>query len=727
MPSFKLPRLPSLAKLITAAEPITALDNIIDRDDDQYRRLTMTLRDLNPVLQDRQIRLAHYTWQRNPILRRVIDIQTEFVLGEGISVTSEDPAVNAVLQRHWNHPTNEWASKAFTRFRDLRLFGEACWTVAETPGTGTVILGVIDPERISRVVHDSVQVDEPVAVVIKSDITTGKEVVFKVIRYDPLVDGFDADATGYDGLCFYFAINKVATATRGLSDLFHLIDYGDAIDQFTWSQTERARIANAMVFDVSIKGGQQADVDAELKRIRTQQPTKPGGVNVHSDSIAWEILSPNLGATEAEVMIKILTRMVLGGAGLPEHYFAKGDETNRATAQEQSDPVIKRMTSIQREFVAMINRVLRYQYERARQKDSSLKRLSLEEPVPWRIDHPDMSVKDVAKIAAAFGQVTGALAEAEREGYVSKETARRAFLQHLKFLGVETDPQEEKDAIAAQPKVATSDYTQRPPAPIAAALASASKPMTAAVASEPSGAIVAFWLDRALADALAVPGGEPASNLHVTLAYLGDAASIRARRTELLAALSKFAQAQATLSGRISGVGVFNGAGETDPVYASVDVPELGVFRERLVTALEAAGFATDTTHGFTPHITLAFIPHGLPKPERGVLSVPIAFDSLTVAVAGERYVVPLKSSATVATEAAVAAQLYETRVLMDRRFASLERAIASRPAPVVNVDVQAPKAPDVHVEVQTAPKRTETLIDYDDKDRAVRKIEESS
>jgi hypothetical protein len=471
-PSFALPKLPSLARLVTAAEPLTALDNVIDRDDDQYRRLTMSIRDINPILQDRQIRLAWYLYTRNPIARRIIDIQTEFVLGEGISVTSEDPNVDAVLRRHWMHPTNDWASKAFARFRDLRLFGEACWTVAETPGTGTVVLGVIDPERIARVVHDSVQVDEPDTIVIKSNIATGKEQFFKVIRYDPLMDGFDATLPpGYEALCFYFRINNVATATRGLSDLFGLIDYLDAIDQFTWSQTERARIANAMVWDITIKGGQQPDVDAEIKRIRTQQPTRPGGVNVHSDSIEWQLLSPNLGATEAETMIKILMRTVLGGAGLPEHYFAKGDETNRATAQEQSDPVIKRMTAIQREFVSMIDRVLRYQYDRARQKDSSLKALSLEEPVPWRIDHPDMSVKDVAKIAAGFGQVTAALAEAERQGYVSNETARRAFLQHLKFLGVETDPQEEKAAIDAQPKAApANDYTKTPPSALAAAI-----------------------------------------------------------------------------------------------------------------------------------------------------------------------------------------------------------------------------------------------------------------
>lgn len=461
---FRLPTLPSLGSLLSASMPSVQ----IDPDEHLYRQLSQSPRDLLPIEQDRMLRLAHYLYQRNGLARRIIEIPLDFVMGEGISVSSDDPAIDEIMRRHWSHPINSWATKGEQRFLDLRLFGEACWPVVETPGSGVVVLGAVDPSAIKEVITDPIQADEADVVVLKA-AAGGREQRFRVIRPVAESDSWIMDRGDADGLCFYFAINKVAVGTRGISDLFALIDYIDGADQFLWSQLERARIANAMVYDVTVDGDEQA-VQAEADRIRKSNITRPGGVNVHGKGVSWDIKTANLGASDAETMGRLLQRWALGGAGLPEHYFGSGDQANRATAAEMNDPTTKRMTRIQTGWCAIIDRILRYQYERARAHGADVPALDPGKPMPWKINKPEISAKDLAKVGAVLSQITASLAEAEDRGYISTETARRGFVMVARLAGIEADAAEEAEKVAQQPKTALTDYAKTPPDQLAAAL-----------------------------------------------------------------------------------------------------------------------------------------------------------------------------------------------------------------------------------------------------------------
>lgn len=120
-----------------------------------------------------------------------------------------------------------------------------------------------------------------------------------------------------------------------------------------------------------------------------------------------------------------------------------------------------------------------------------------------------------------------------------------------------------------------------------------------------AGVMVAFYPQPDAAEALAVGDGEPVEQLHLTLAYLGMAADLE-DRDAVTQALATFAASSPPVDGIVSGTGAFE-AGEERAVVALVDAPALPEWRGRLVAALEAAGIEVDRTHGFTPHITLAY------------------------------------------------------------------------------------------------------------------------
>lgn len=124
---------------------------------------------------------------------------------------------------------------------------------------------------------------------------------------------------------------------------------------------------------------------------------------------------------------------------------------------------------------------------------------------------------------------------------------------------------------------------------------------------------VVLPLDEELGEYVALPGASRRSPAHVTLCIL-DAAAVEGARVVLAAAVGAWAQGCPALPARLSGVLRF--AGETSDAFAlTVDAVGLSAARERLVGFLRAAGFEPVATHGFTPHVTLDYLPREAPSP----------------------------------------------------------------------------------------------------------------
>lgn len=176
-----------------------------------------------------------------------------------------------------------------------------------------------------------------------------------------------------------------------------------------------------------------------------------------------------------------------------------------------------------------------------------------------------------------------------------------------------------------------------------------------AVDSEPvhTGMMVAFMLDPATAEQLAIDGGEPVEDLHCTLAYLGDSmeeppvGKLHPLRTSenLSAVLKAFAQSASPINGNVGGIGRFTPSESSDgisPVIALVNAPGLQDFRRRLVGIMQSAGYHVANNFDYSPHITLSYIDNDAPMPLDNVVNIPLQFDSLCLAIGDDRYYFPI-------------------------------------------------------------------------------------
>ena len=180
----------------------------------------------------------------------------------------------------------------------------------------------------------------------------------------------------------------------------------------------------------------------------------------------------------------------------------------------------------------------------------------------------------------------------------------------------------------------------------AGGMSSARKRQEAKAAAEEETLWVGFNLPIETAQnlALSVPGAEPASDLHLTLAYLGPRSNFPSDAIDRAnAALKNFALSHGPIEICVNGLARF----EQGVLYAPVEGEELGQLHFEICHALRMVGLYWEPTHEFTPHVTLMYL-----DPEQDVPSlvppyVELMLDSITFNPGNTTYALTTVPSST--------------------------------------------------------------------------------
>lgn len=116
----------------------------------------------------------------------------------------------------------------------------------------------------------------------------------------------------------------------------------------------------------------------------------------------------------------------------------------------------------------------------------------------------------------------------------------------------------------------------------------------------------------------------PETEYHITLAFFGDTPDLDYDKSQIWAAAESFVKGKKSFSGRINGVGRFLESHKEgmNCIYANFDSPKLPEFRKLLVDYLNQCECTVKENHGFTPHMTLAYIPKDSKTPDTSEVEV---------------------------------------------------------------------------------------------------------
>jgi 2'-5' RNA ligase len=158
-----------------------------------------------------------------------------------------------------------------------------------------------------------------------------------------------------------------------------------------------------------------------------------------------------------------------------------------------------------------------------------------------------------------------------------------------------------------------------------------------------TGLLVALWLEPQAAAELALAGGEAAEDLHVTLCYCPKVDD-ELTASRAIAAVERTVNWRSGVEGRVGGYGRFLATESSDAqavFFASVDVPGLADLRAVVESALYEAQCPPSAEHGYTPHITLAYLDPGADNPVDRLPATELKFRSATIMVGDRRVDIP--------------------------------------------------------------------------------------
>lgn len=430
------------------AVPITAS---YDPKNEGYRPLSDSVlrRDLMPVQQSRMFEIAYYMFDASAMLRRLAVMDKSFMFSGQISITSTDTEVQEILDRFWKDPENQMSLKYPDKAMWLSILGEQCWPVNVNPINGFVRLQYVDPALIQEVYVNPLNVEQVMRVDTQG--AAGRPgPKYAAIRKD-----YNISSKTYDrlvGECFFWSINHPPNSPRGRSDFLTLFDWIDAVERYGYNYLERAEFLLNFVWDVLLKG---MDENQIRDWIKDNPPPQPGSLRAHNENVSWSAVAPDIKAQDFRSGYDMGKGIVMGGAGRPESWYGGGGKAYQNEAEQFGQVPIADLDERQRFHKFVIEHVLQFVLDQAviagmvsPQKASA----------GYTVTMPEVSKKDLTKMINGVPQLATALAVAEKNRWLSRETATRIFAFICSYLGYEVDAQKEIDEAGKRLEENETDY-----------------------------------------------------------------------------------------------------------------------------------------------------------------------------------------------------------------------------------------------------------------------------
>lgn len=473
---------PEMKLAAEAVAPQLFTLTIGDGEDPGFRRITSlaTLRDLNPLMHDRMLQVCYFLAVTTPFGKRIVEILTDYTLGKGVRVTAKEPRVQQVIDDHWNDEVNDMDANIESWSDELSIFGELCVPVAVNPVNGKVRSGYIDPMNIDTIqfaematADGTASINVPFAVRLRREVGEVLQKPMLIIRRSE--DPNDESYGRLNGECFYWSLNKVKSASRGFSELFALADWVDLFDQMIFDFGDKVRFLNSFVWHYTLTGADSTKVK-DYKDKLTKDPPRQGGVIVTNEQVKIEAQTPDFKGQDMAQGASMVKKYGLGGAGIPPVLMGDGDDANRASALEMNAPFTKKIQKRQNQLSRCIKAMLNFVLDRAIVAGVLPEGIDL----TYTIEFPEVAVKDLEKGAQTLTGASTALQVAQQEGWVTGQTAARAFHTLLGEIGVDIEDSQEEYENAQQEKADRAAKQQdqfAPQSALAAALKSLKSPV----------------------------------------------------------------------------------------------------------------------------------------------------------------------------------------------------------------------------------------------------------
>jgi hypothetical protein len=345
---------------------------------------------------DRIIALSRLMYLKNPLIKRSVEVQRQYVWSLGCVVKSEDGDVQGVIDSFLFDQRNECViGSAVARESletELAVTGNLFFVFFVDRVKGKVRIRTIDVDQIGDIRCNPEDAQEP-WFYFRSHVTASGQSLQEWIpdwRYDPRkrVGSVDNYPVNWDMSVFHVKVGGLRNMKFGVPETYAALDWAYAYKTFLedWATIMRAYSRMAM----QISGMKGKNLGAAKSKLGTSVTSSSSLTETNPPNVtaAWFLSSGGVdiravktaGSTTSAEEGRPLRLMVAAGVGLPDTFLGDVDVGNYATAQTLDRPTELKVVSRQSLWKFILVGILRY-------------------VVDWAARSPSGSLRGVSRVA----------------------------------------------------------------------------------------------------------------------------------------------------------------------------------------------------------------------------------------------------------------------------------------------------------------------------------------
>ena len=343
-------------------------------------------------------------WRKSFLIRQVVRLTTNYVVGDGIGLSSELVSVEKFIRRWWDHPMNLMDLRLPKMCDEFTRTGELFPVLFPSKFDGMTYIRFIPARQINEIETNPEDLEDEWAYHRLGTLKNVQGKWWKSARV----------AKPGEPVVLHYAVNRPIGAVRGESDLLPILPWSK---RYTAWLKDRVRLNRARVegglWDVTIDDDTKVlDIQKKYK----ESPPEHGSVIVHSKGETWKPIGLNINSADVKDDGKVLRLAVATGAGIPLHFMSEGESATKATAEFMGGPTFRHYRQRQKYFGWMLKDIISHAY-RLSGKRGDFRDLRLTVTVP------DIEVKDNKMMAQSANLMVRALRDMKAEGWITNALA----------------------------------------------------------------------------------------------------------------------------------------------------------------------------------------------------------------------------------------------------------------------------------------------------------------
>ncbi len=402
-----------------------------------FRRVTGTPYSFDVQQYERYylVRVARSLYFVSPIIRKFIDKPLMLFFEHGLDIQFENSKVERAFFQYIEMMPYTYSFEKLCELylRSLMVDGELFVPLLRHE-TGALEFGFIPADTVLEVytdplngmVFDSILygVPNPTSQSYQQYFEVGREKKAKIARLFFLPEGNGFQELALEGEVLYFALNRFPFL-RGRSIIETIMDYAYAYDEFVLDRLRRQKLANSVLYDVTIQGAEREQIRQRLEELKREPFPSSGGVRVHNEKETWQLITPQLASEDAKNDSEIILAHIYAGNEL----LTKEELGMSTPSTDQEKELVNRYVHflVQNSFkpvIATLVKAVLYSCQKLGMLPKY--KLDLRFQLNYRKYHTEM----IRHIAVSLYQMASAMKIARERGWVTDSTAQELF-NHL--------------------------------------------------------------------------------------------------------------------------------------------------------------------------------------------------------------------------------------------------------------------------------------------------------